>query len=196
MKFVSGEKAALLVRFFIPYAVILVGSLLVGWFAYGKTAELIESETVRTTSAALQQIQEALDQRFAEIENLARQMSSESKVLSFQFEKEPFAGTGPYRLWDLEKSLFNYKLFNHFIVDYYIAYGNSNMIVSPRKVYTVDQYYRMQLHYDDQPLSEWKQALFGHMPRAMRLYMKGNLTRLSATCNPSGIKGAAEWSLY
>ena len=35
------------------------------------------------------------------------------------------------------------------------------MIVSPRKVYTVDQYYRMQLHYDDQPLSEWKQALFG-----------------------------------
>ena len=88
---------------FIPYAVILVGSLLVGWFAYGKTAELIESETVRTTSAALQQIQEALDQRFAEIENLARQMSSESKVLSFQFEKEPFAGTGPYRLWDLER---------------------------------------------------------------------------------------------
>ncbi|MCT1403121.1 helix-turn-helix domain-containing protein [Paenibacillus sp. p3-SID867] len=161
MKSVSGEKAALLVRFFIPYAVILVGSLLVGWFAYGKTAELIESETVRTTSAALQQIQEALDQRFAEIENLARQMSSESKVLSFQFEKEPFAGTGPYRLWDLEKSLFNYKLFNHFIVDYYIAYRNSNMIVSPRKVYTVDQYYRMQLHYDDQPLSEWKQALFG-----------------------------------
>lgn len=161
MKSVSGEKAALLVRFFIPYAVILVGSLLVGWFAYGKTAELIESETVRSTSAALQQIQEALDQRFAEIENLARQMSSESKVLSFQFEKEPFAGTGPYRLWDLEKSLFNYKLFNHFIVDYYIAYRNSNMIVSPRKVYTVDQYYRMQLHYDDQPLSEWKQALFG-----------------------------------
>lgn len=161
MKSISGEKAALLVRFFIPYAVILVGSLLVGWFAYGKTAELIESETVRTTSAALQQIQEALDQRFAEIENLARQMSSESKVLSFQFEKEPFAGTGPYRLWDLEKSLFNYKLFNHFIVDYYIAYRNSNMIVSPRKVYTVDQYYRMQLQYDDQPLGMWKQALFG-----------------------------------
>ncbi|MGE7823749.1 helix-turn-helix domain-containing protein [Paenibacillus sp. NPDC093718] len=161
MKSVSGEKAALLVRFFVPYAVILVGSLLVGWFAYGKTAELIESETVRTTSAALQQIQEALDQRFAEIENLARQMSSESKVLSFQFEKEPFAGTAPYRLWDLEKSLFNYKLFNHFIVDYYIAYRNSNMIVSPRKVYTVDQYYRMQLQYENQPLSMWKQALFG-----------------------------------
>ena len=98
MKSVSGEKASAAGSIFIPYAVILVGSLLVGWFAYGKTAELIESETVRTTSAALQQIQEALDQRFAEIENLARQMSSESKVL-FQFEKEPFAGTGPYRLW-------------------------------------------------------------------------------------------------
>lgn len=133
MKSVSGEKAGLLFRFFIPYAVILVGSLLVGWFAYGKTSELIENETVKSTSAALQQIQEALDQRFAEIENIARQMSSESKIQSFQFEKEPFAGTSPYRLWDLEKSLFNYKLFNHFIVDYYIAYKNSSMVISPAR---------------------------------------------------------------
>lgn len=161
VKSVSGEKAGLLFRFFIPYAVILVGSLLVGWFAYGKTSNLIENETVRSTSAALQQIQEALDQRFAEIENIARQMSSESKIQSFQFEKEPFAGTGPYRLWDLEKSLFNYKLFNHFIVDYYIAYKNSSMIISPRKVYTADQYYRSLLRYEGQSLSEWKQALFG-----------------------------------
>ena len=98
------------------------------------------------------------------------------------------------------KSLFNYKLFNHFIVDYYIAYRNSNMIVSPRKVYTVDQYYRMR-HYDDQPLSEWKQALFGqyhyktYAPGHSVVY-EGNLTRLSATCNPSGIKEATEWSLY
>ncbi|PCL92987.1 AraC family transcriptional regulator [Paenibacillus lautus] len=161
VKSVSGEKAGLLFRFFIPYAVILVGSLLVGWFAYGKTSELIENETVKSTSAALQQIQEALDQRFAEIENIARQMSSESKIQSFQFEKEPFAGTGPYRLWDLEKSLFNYKLFNHFIVDYYIAYKNSSMVISPRKVYTSDQYYRLLLRYEGQSLSEWRQALFG-----------------------------------
>ena len=98
-------------------------------------------------------------------------------------------------VYGFEKSLFNYKLFNHFIVDYYIAYRNSNMIVSPRKVYTVDQYYRMQPHYDDQPLSEWKQALFGqyhyktYAPGHSVVY-EGNLTRLSATCNPSGIKEA------
>ena len=142
MKSVSGEKAR---RWFDFYTVCChFGGLPIGWMvclwedrrAYRKR----DGENHLRSSA---EIQEALDQRFAEIENLARQMSSESKVLSFQFEKEPFAGTGPYRLWDLEKSLFNYKLFNHFIVDYYIAYRNSNMIVSPRKVYTVDQYYRM-----------------------------------------------------
>lgn len=160
MKNISGEKAGLLLRFFVPYAVILVGSLLVGWFAYAKTAALVESESVKSTSSALQQIQEALDQRLAEIETIARQMSSESKIQSFQFEKEPYGGTGPYRLWDLEKSLFNYRLFNHFIVDYYIAYRNSDMIISPRKVYTADQYYSLQLRYDDRSFGEWKNTLF------------------------------------
>lgn len=160
MKDTSGGSAKLLVRFFLPYAMILFGSLLVGWFAYAKTSDLVESETINSSTAALGQIREALDRRLAEIETIARQLASEPKVQSFQFVRQPFGGTHPYSLWDLEKSLFDYRMSNHFIVDYYIAFKNSGMFISPRKVYTMKQFYDLQLHFDDLTFEEWRSRLF------------------------------------
>lgn len=156
----SGERAALILRFFMPYALILLGSLLVGWFAYHKTSALVESETMKSNMEALGQIREALDGRFAEVETIAEQMASESKVQSFQFVKAPFESTNPFRLWDLEKSLFDYRMSNHFIVDYFIAYKNSGMFISPRKVYDAKQFYGLQLRYEDLSYDEWYGQLF------------------------------------
>ncbi|MFC7679638.1 helix-turn-helix domain-containing protein [Paenibacillus sp. GCM10028914] len=160
MKDTSGGQTSLLIRFFVPYVLILLSSLLVGWFAYYKTSELVESETIKSSTAALGQIREALDRRIAEIETIAKQMSSEPKIQSFQFVKDPFGDTNPYRLWDLEKSLFDYRMFNHFIVDYYVAFKNSGMFISPRKIYTINQFYDLQLHYKDLSLEEWERRLF------------------------------------
>ncbi|GIP27169.1 hypothetical protein J23TS9_22990 [Paenibacillus sp. J23TS9] len=160
MRTASGERATLIFRFFIPYALILLGSLLVGWFAYHKTSALVESETKKSNAAALGQIREALDRRFAEVETIAEQMSSESKIQSFQFVKAPFQNTNPYRLWDLEQSLFDYRMSNHFIVDYYIAYKSSGMFISPRKVYNAQQFYSLQLRYDNMSYDEWYAQLF------------------------------------
>lgn len=81
----SSERATLILRFFVPYVLILLGSLLAGWFAYHKTSSLVESETMKSNAAALGQIREALDGRFAEVETIAQQMASESKIQSFQF---------------------------------------------------------------------------------------------------------------
>ncbi|MGM1047965.1 MAG: helix-turn-helix domain-containing protein [Bacillota bacterium] len=160
MKDTSGKQASLLIRFFVPYALILLSALLVGWFAYNKTSDLVESETMKSSTAVLGQIREALDRRLAEIETIARQMSSEPKVQSFQFVKDPFGGKNPYSLWDLEKSLFDYRMFNHFIVDYYVAFKNNGMFISPRKVYTMKQFYDLQLHYDGLTQEEWRSRLF------------------------------------
>ncbi|WP_237391662.1 helix-turn-helix domain-containing protein [Paenibacillus dendrobii] len=115
---------------------------------------------MKSSEAALGQIREALDRRFAEVETIAEQMSSESKIQSFQFVKDPFQQTNPYRLWDLEKSLFDYRMSNHFIVDYYIAYKTSGMFISPRKVYNARQFYSLQLRYDDLSYEEWYAQLF------------------------------------
>lgn len=160
MRNASGERATLIFRFFVPYALILLGSLLVGWFAYHKTSALVETETMKSSAAALGQIREALDRRFAEVETIAEQMSSESKIQAFQFVKAPYEDTNPYRLWDLEKTLFDYRMSNHFIVDYYIAYKNSGMFISPRKVYNAKQFYSLQLHYDDLSFEDWYAQLF------------------------------------
>ncbi|MDR9854752.1 helix-turn-helix domain-containing protein [Paenibacillus sp. VCA1] len=156
----SSERATLVLRFFVPYVLILLGALLSGWFAYHKTSSLLETETMKSNTAALGQIREALDGRFAEVETIAQQMASESKIQSFQFVKAPFEQTNPFRLWDLEKSLFDYRMTNHFIVDYFIAYKNSGMFISPRKVYNGSQFYGLQLRYEGKSYEQWYKELF------------------------------------
>lgn len=194
MRNVSGDHAALLFRFFIPYALILLGSLWALWFAYGKTSAVVENESVKSTLAALIQIQEAFDGRLAEIETIARQLSSESKIQAFQFVNEPFGGTSPYKLWDLEKSLFNYRLVNHFIVDYYVGYKNSGMILSPRKVYADQQYYNLMMHYEGMKYEDWRDQLFGeyhyktYIPGRSVKY-EGNTYSVVTYMQSFGVKG-------
>lgn len=195
MRSSSSKQASLLIRFFVPYAIILFSALLVGWFAYNKTSDLVESETMKSNAAVLGQIREALDRRLAEIETITRQMSSDPKVQSFQYVKEPFGGENPYNLLDLEKNLFDYRMFNHFIVDYYVAYKNSGMFISPRKIYTMKQFYDLQLHYEDLTMEEWQSRLFDtyhyktYMPGTSVVY-EGKLYSVVSFMQSFGIKGS------
>lgn len=153
------ERYHLLIRFFVPYVLILVCSLLVGMIAYNKTSSLVESETMNNNLAVLQQTKGILDRRFAEIETIAQQLANDTKVVSFQHVKEPFAGTNPYKILQMEKKLFDYRLTNHFLIDYFMVFKNSGLAVSPRKVYKLEQFYELQFHYEHMRAEDWIDSL-------------------------------------
>lgn len=119
------------IHFFIPYAILLAGFLAVGLYAYDRTSSLVENHTKETAYAVMEQTKEIMDRRFEELETIAEQVANGTKVQSFQFVDKPFFGTNPIRILELKKDLFDYSLFNHFILDYYVVYPRSEVVISP-----------------------------------------------------------------
>lgn len=159
MKRSKYEHYTLPVRFFVPSVLILFGSLLVGIFAYHKTSELVESEAMKNNLAVLNQTRSILDRRFSEIEMIAHQLANDTKVVSFQHVQEPFSGTNPYKLLLTEKGLFDYRLTNHFLIDYFLVFKKSNMVISPSKVYGLQQFYQMQFNYENMTAEQWSDSI-------------------------------------
>ncbi|QMV41880.1 helix-turn-helix domain-containing protein [Cohnella cholangitidis] len=147
------------IHFFIPYAILLAGFLTVGLYAYDKTSSLVENHTKETAYAVMEQTKEIMDRRFEELETIAEQVANGTKVQSFQFVDKPFFGTNPIRILELKKDLFDYSLFNHFILDYYVVYPRSEVVISPRSSYSLRQFYDLEFRYDGQSYEEWLDEL-------------------------------------
>ncbi|WP_256759292.1 helix-turn-helix domain-containing protein [Cohnella sp. WQ 127256] len=143
------------IHFFIPYAILLAGFLIVGLYAYDKTSSLVETHSKETAYAVMEQTKEIMDRRFDELETISKQVANNTKVQSFQYVDKPFYGTNPARILELKKDLFDYSLSNHFILEYYIAYPKSEVVVSPSKSFSLRQFYDLEFHYNDQSYEEW-----------------------------------------
>ncbi|WP_176220562.1 helix-turn-helix domain-containing protein [Cohnella massiliensis] len=154
-----NRKVKVLAHFFVPYAVLLAGFVAVGLYAYGRTAALVENQTNETAYAIMAQTKETLDRRFEEIETISEQVAGSTKARSFPYVGDPFAGTNPARILELQKGLFDYPLFNHFILDYYIVYPDIDLAVSPHKVYTLRQFYDLKFQYDGFSFERWRSEL-------------------------------------
>ncbi|MEF2245080.1 helix-turn-helix domain-containing protein [Paenibacillus sp. IITD108] len=159
MKRSKYEHFTLPFRFFAPSVFILLGSLLAGIFAYHKTSELVESEAMKNNLAVLNQTRSILDRRFSEIEMIAHQLANDTKVVSFQHVREPYSGTNPYKLLLTEKALLDYRLTNHFLIDYFLVFKKSDMVISPSKVYGLRQFYEMQFNYENMTAEEWSASI-------------------------------------
>jgi len=151
----SRKDLKVLLHFFIPYALLLVGFLSIGYYAYERTSLLVENQTKETAFTVMEQTKDILDRRFEEIETIAEQVAGGTKARSFQYVEEPFAGTNPVRILELHKDLFDYPLFNRFILDYFVVYPDSEMIVSPNAMYKLRQFYDLKFRYEGLTYESW-----------------------------------------
>jgi len=147
------------IDFFVPYGILLIGFLAVALYAYARMSELVENHSKETAYAVMEQTKEIMDRRFEELETIAEQVSNSPKALSFQFVDKPFYGTNPVRILELRKDLFNYPLFNHFILEYYVAYPRSGIVVSPSTSHSLRQFYDLEFRYSGQSYEEWAASL-------------------------------------
>lgn len=143
------------IHFFIPYAILLAGFLAISLYAYDRTSSLVENHSKETAYAVLEQTKEIMDRRLDELETIAEQVANSTKVQSFQYVDRPFSGTNPIRILELKKDLFDYSLFNHFILNYYIVYPHSEVIISPRSSFSLRQFYDLEFHHVNQSYEDW-----------------------------------------
>jgi len=173
----GNSRMKVLVHFFIPYALLLLGFCVAGLFVYEKTIAIVEEETKEKAYTVLNQTKEMVDQRFAELEIIAMQVASGTKVRSFQYVDDPFRGTNTYRMLEMKSDLYNYPLVNHFIIDYFVVYINSEMVLSPTISYTFKQFYDLKFQYHNIEYEVWRKEY-------MRPYFeKAYIPQMASTYN-------------
>ncbi|MFD0957950.1 helix-turn-helix domain-containing protein [Paenibacillus chungangensis] len=162
MRKARGNHVKVLLYYFIPFALLLALFGGAGLFIYEKTVQKVESSAQSTAQYMLEQMQENVERRFVEVETIAMQVASNTKVLSFLQVKDPFRDSNPYRIIDVKNDLFDYSLVNQFLIDYYVIYPESELAISPKSVSKLRQLYDLKFQYEGVSYEEWRGMLLSN----------------------------------
>ncbi|MFE5323444.1 helix-turn-helix domain-containing protein [Paenibacillus sp. NPDC056579] len=149
----------LFARLLIPYLVFLIFAMLIGWMIYQKTIVLIEREATESHMNLLEQSKDVLDRRLEELASITQQLAADTRIIQFQPVVNPFIGTNTYRIMDMNKSLYDYKLSNNFVFNYYVLFKNSEMVFTPGASYTYEHFFKTVANYNEIDAKKWSSLI-------------------------------------
>lgn len=146
----------------IPYLIILTVPLFIGFITYNKTIEVVENEVVKGHMSLLERSRDTLDRRLSELDFIMQQLAWDPKIIQFQYLTRPFHGPTTYKVVETNKSLPNYGLSNNFMLDYYIFFKNSEVVMSANAVYSFAEFYKNVLRYEGVSYERWHGDMMGN----------------------------------
>lgn len=155
------EQQHLFFRLMGPYVLFIMFALALGWIIYNQTYKIVEDEVTNNNLQLLNQVKGTLDSRFSEIGRMAFQQLGDPRVQNFQRISDPFNAAQTYKVIETQKSLYNYSVSNNFVLDYYLVFKNSDLVLSYNSTYELPMFYRYVLSYPGTDYEEWKADLLG-----------------------------------
>ncbi|NOU89868.1 helix-turn-helix domain-containing protein [Paenibacillus sp. LMG 31460] len=152
---VNKGRHRVFARILVPYLVFLMLPMIIGWVIYEKTTALIESEATASHMNLLEQSKDILDRRLEEIASITQQLAADTRIMRFQSVTDPFEGTNTYRILDTNKSLYDYRMSNNFIFNYYVLFKNSEMVLTPGASYSFQHFFDRVAHYSKHDYDSW-----------------------------------------
>lgn len=157
---IKKRRRRIATAFSASYIVLLVIPIIVSVIVYVQTVSIVREEVVRNNMLLLEQAKGILDRRMAEIESVVRQVASDPRISSYQFMTKPFEGANTFKTWYTAQHLYDYNTSNNFILDYFVLYKNSNMVLGHKNVYKFEEFNKQVFHYTDMDQSKLNELLF------------------------------------
>ncbi len=149
--------------FLVSYICILLIPIIFQSTNYFIMQDKIKEEIETNNMLMLEQIQNIMDQRLKEIDNLTIQIESNPKIKKLLSMKKPIEGNKIYSLVDAQKDLAYFNLSNNFIKSMYIYFHGLDCIVSPTKIAIRMPLFHMNyLNYANTGFEEWKMSITGN----------------------------------
>ncbi|MCS7462065.1 helix-turn-helix domain-containing protein [Paenibacillus doosanensis] len=151
----TRARHRLFARLLIPYLVFLMLAIMIGLIIYQKTIVLIEKEATASHMNLLEQSKDILDRRLEELASIAQQLAADTRIMQFQSVTDPYKGTNTFRIMDTNKSLYDYKLSNNFVFNYYVLFKNSEMVFTPGASYSFEHFFNRVANYKGMNYTSW-----------------------------------------
>lgn len=150
------NKHSILIKFFIPYIFFLLVIILISLGMYFQTIKVVREEVVDKNIAVLEQTKDILDEKLLETELVALKILESPKVGSLKYQNNLLTGTNVNRTIELQKELKQMTTNNRFILDYFILYEQSNIAISPNRIYKISDLYKNEvIKYDHLSYDNW-----------------------------------------
>lgn len=173
MKTFLNRRQSLFVKLLISYLVILIIPATVGITSYTKSSQVVKQEMENYNVAILQQAQKVLDERLRSVDQLATDISLDSKVqnlLQAGDDKSPETLLNTFKsIKDLPK----YNKISKFIIDFFIYFKNGDYVLTSKGKFSFSNFFGNELKSSDEDY-DWRQLMEGHYVR--RLFPAQNVT--------------------
>ncbi len=153
------RRQTFLLYFVLPYILILFLPVLFGGIIYFKSLGIIESEIGRADDAILKQIQQSVDSKLRDIEQLAVKIELDPRIkglLHVTNEDDPIYSYNKY--W-LRNEFKTYMLADEFISRFYIYLHQSDRILASNGVFSPEIYHDRYYKQDNIGEDRWRSLL-------------------------------------
>ena len=170
----------IMLHFLLPYAAILLTSLLVGVLVNRSTIDLLEKEVVENNYAILEQGRRSMDRRLSEIASITQFVAGSAPVLEFQDVTDPFKGSNIMQVLNTRETLVDYALTNNFMLEYFILYEDGDVVLGPNLTYRLGDFHEAVFRYPDMSEAAWRSLLFDdyhhnrYLPAQTAAYRSGS----------------------
>ncbi len=149
MRFVRlGRRKNIFIGFLLSYLVVFSIPMAIGLFVYNQTMNVITIDAHRNNVTKLRQVQETIDSRLKEIENLTRILPLYSNTYN-AMDLESAYDVGAIRfLGELRENLSSFCQINSFINTIYVYFKKGNFVLSPYSSTNADMFFSSTFKYD------------------------------------------------
>src|SRR5690625_664789 len=116
-------KNKILLRFTLPYVIILICSIMIGILVHNKTFKVLQQEVEKANISLLEQGISGLEKQLENIDSFVWRMSNNPNIVRMQQVNDPYQKDNIYRMIKIKEQLQDYsRLNNNFTLDYFILF--------------------------------------------------------------------------
>lgn len=146
-------------KLFFTNVSLFVIPIIIGVIIFNISSKTIEKQTLDSHISILEQTKNIIDGNLREIESIATQTISNPDILKLSSIQDPFRLTNICNILDTQKSYYNFKSTNDFLIDYFVVYKNSHLILSPTLIDTLDRFYINYIEYPHMSYEEFTELV-------------------------------------
>lgn len=146
-------------NFLLSYLVILILPSIAGYMSYRTSIEVTQTISIENGVTQLQNAQQLLERRMAEVEGFTRQLALNQELFVLMNEKKSDGDVNLYSIWNVLRNVMVFGQTNDFLRNYYIYLRNYNVVLSPGSAYFRPEHYYETAHYRNMTLDDWRNTI-------------------------------------
>jgi len=181
-KNVLARSHSIIFAWLLSYVSVMLIPVFFSAIIYVKSIDALEKETYRANESLLMQVQQTVDARMVDLDQLLYEIALNNRVGSLINIHPTFSNYDQYNILSVVKELKTYSASNSFIADVYVYYKNSDIVLSSKYRSKVEDVFKIVKPNDVTTVEQWK-GFFGG--KYLRDFVQG--TRITEKGEPAKV---------